>query len=111
MLAKPPKDEDKHEIYYTHSRVEKLTNIIFLLLLVVLIDVPIWLLYDQVQDGGSNRAYMLCIMIVMVFTLVFSGILALLTSAKRHETFAASAAYCAVLVVFFGNIEPNRDSR
>jgi hypothetical protein len=29
--------------------------------------------------------------------------MSLLTKAKRHELFAAAAAYCAVLVVFVGS--------
>ena len=43
--------------------------------------------------------------IVLIFfaTFIFSGITSLLTSAKRHEVFAATAAYCAVLVVILGN--------
>jgi hypothetical protein len=41
--------------------------------------------------------------VLMVFTLLFAGALSLLTKARRHELFAASAAYCAVLVVFIGS--------
>lgn len=41
--------------------------------------------------------------VLIVFTLLFSAAMALLTRAARHEAFAASAAYCAVLVVFIGN--------
>jgi uncharacterized membrane protein len=41
--------------------------------------------------------------ILVVFTLLFSAAMSLLTKAKRQELFAASAAYCAVLVVFITN--------
>lgn len=41
--------------------------------------------------------------VLMVFTLLFSAAMSLLTRAARHELFAASAAYCAILVVFIGN--------
>lgn len=41
--------------------------------------------------------------VLMVFTLLFSAAMSLLTKAARHELFAASAAYCAILVVFIGN--------
>jgi hypothetical protein len=41
------------------------------------------------------------------FSLVFSAAMGLLTKAKRAELFAATAAYCAVLVVFIGNFTGN----
>lgn len=41
--------------------------------------------------------------VLIVFTLLFSAAMSLLTRAARHELFAASAAYCAILVVFIGN--------
>lgn len=62
-------------------------------------------------------------MILLIFTLIFSGILSLFTNAKRHEILGSAAAYvaasnlwyercligdenryCAVLVVFIGNV-------
>lgn len=41
--------------------------------------------------------------VLIVFTLLFSAAMSVLTKAARHEMFAASAAYCAILVVFIGN--------
>jgi len=41
--------------------------------------------------------------ILAVFTLLFSAAISVLTKAKRYELFAASAAYCAVLMVFINN--------
>lgn len=41
--------------------------------------------------------------VLIVFTCVFGMAMSSLTTAKRHELFAASAAYAAVLVVFIGN--------
>ncbi|KAI9669097.1 MAG: hypothetical protein M1831_000689 [Alyxoria varia] len=40
--------------------------------------------------------------VLIVFTLLFGSAMGALTGARRHELFAASAAYCAVLVVFVG---------
>ena len=48
--------------------------------------------------------------LLVVFTLLFSAAMSLLTKAKRHELFAASAAYCAVLVVFISNFSNNGNS-
>lgn len=42
--------------------------------------------------------------ILIVFTMVFGFAMWLLTTAKRQELFTACAAYCAVLVVFIGNV-------
>jgi hypothetical protein len=41
--------------------------------------------------------------VLIVFTLLFSAAMSLLTKAARHELFAASGAYCAILGVFIGN--------
>jgi hypothetical protein len=49
--------------------------------------------------------------IMVVFTLLFSAAMSLLTKAKRHELFAASAAYCAVLVVFISNLSNDDGTR
>jgi hypothetical protein len=50
-----------------------------------------------------NRKVLNAVGVLIVFTLLFSAAMGLLTNAKRHELFAASAAYCAILVVFIGN--------
>jgi hypothetical protein len=46
--------------------------------------------------------------VLIIFTLLFSAAMSLLTKAKRHELFAASAAYCAVLVVFITNFSSSK---
>jgi uncharacterized membrane protein YhaH (DUF805 family) len=104
MPGDPPPDSGKHEIYYTPSRVAKLTNGILTLIILLLLVVPIYVLYHMVHDVGSREAYMTCIGILLVFTLAFSSVLSLFTKARRHEILAAAAAYCAVLVVFLGNV-------
>jgi hypothetical protein len=107
MPARPPKDEDKYELYYTPSRIAKLANCILILLVLVLLVLPIYLLYHMVHDIGTRKSYMICIGTLLVFTLAFSSILSLFTKARRHEILAAAAAYCAVLVVFLGNVVPS----
>jgi hypothetical protein len=85
----------------------------------------IYLLYNlfKDQDGKlDSHATGVCIAILLVCTLLFSGVLSLFTRAKRHEILGAAAAYvntqisgypcgcadwsryCAVLVVFLGNV-------
>jgi hypothetical protein len=70
-------------------------------------------LADLTSDGNAtvpasavddyNRDTFNAVGVLMVFTLLFSAAMSLLTKAARHELFAASAAYCAILVVFIGN--------
>ncbi|ORY09326.1 hypothetical protein BCR34DRAFT_568705 [Clohesyomyces aquaticus] len=106
MPARPPKNEDKYEIYYTPSRIAKLTNCILTIIIITLLGLPIYLLYHMVHDVGTRNAYMSCIGTLLVFTLAFSSVLSVFTKARRHEILAAAAAYCAVLVVFLGNVGP-----
>jgi hypothetical protein len=59
-------------------------------------------MYKLTSVGDRNSTFD-AVGILVVFTLLFSAAMSLLTKAKRHELFAASAAYCAVLVVFISN--------
>jgi lipopolysaccharide export LptBFGC system permease protein LptF len=52
---------------------------------------------------STQKSGLVKIVIVLIFTLFFSAALSLFTKATRQEVFAATAAYCAVLVVFLGN--------
>jgi hypothetical protein len=47
-------------------------------------------------------------MIASVLALLFSAAVSVLTNAKRQGVFAATAAYCAVLVVFIGIVQQGR---
>jgi ABC-type transport system involved in cytochrome bd biosynthesis fused ATPase/permease subunit len=90
-------------IYYTRSRIERLVVAIITVMILVLLVIPIYIMY-QLVHGGNNRTDAICIGVLMVFTLAFSAVLSLFTRAKRHEILGAAAAYCAVLVVFLGNV-------
>jgi hypothetical protein len=46
--------------------------------------------------------------ITLVFALIFATAVTLCTNARRQDVFAATAAYCAVLVVFIGNIQQSQ---
>jgi hypothetical protein len=94
-------------------------------MIVALLIVPIYLLYNLVKDTDGkldDHATGVCIAILLVCTLLFSAVLSVFTRAKRHEILGAAAAYvdprslalmlnsadrsryCAVLVVFLGNV-------
>ena len=59
---------------------------------------PVILLYVVKSSSGIKLA------ILLVFVLAFSLALLTMTNARQHETFAATAAYAAVLVVFMANL-------
>jgi hypothetical protein len=103
--------KDAKEIYYTRSRIERLVNTIILFIILALLIVPIYLLYHFVTALGTNRTDAACMCILLVATLAFSAVLSIFTRARRHEILASAAAYCAVLVVFLGNVPQMKDSR
>jgi len=66
---------------------------------------PVFILFNiqptnaaEVKTKGRRE-----ILTIFGSTLVFSMAVSILTKAKRQEVFTATAAYCAVLVVFLGN--------
>ncbi|KAL5418912.1 hypothetical protein PMIN03_000755 [Paraphaeosphaeria minitans] len=97
------------EVYYSRHHITRLANCIITFTILLLLIVPIYILYHLVTDVKTDKVYAICIGILVVATLAFSAVLSLFTKAKRHEILAAAAAYCAVLVVFLGNVGP--DSR
>jgi hypothetical protein len=82
-------------------------------MIVALLIMPIYLRYNLVKDQDGkldSHATGVCIAILLVCTLLFTGVLSVFTRAKRHEILGAAAAYvhtylvryvcgCAVLVV------------
>lgn len=58
---------------------------------------------QQGSPGINQRDTFNAVGVLIIFTLLFSAAMSMLTKAARHELFAASAAYCAILVVFIGN--------
>jgi hypothetical protein len=101
------KTTNRNTRYYSSSRVEKFVGLIITSIIFVLLVLPVVAMYhltsNRVQSGGSHNGTFQAIGVLVVFTLLFSAAMSLLTKARRHELFAAAAAYCAVLVVFIGN--------
>jgi hypothetical protein len=82
--------------------VSKLVNLAITGVIFMLLAAPVLSMY-QLSTLKSNKAIFAAIGVLMVFTLLFAAAMSLLTKARRHELFAATAAYCAVLVVFVGS--------
>ncbi|PVH82395.1 hypothetical protein DL98DRAFT_653150 [Cadophora sp. DSE1049] len=99
-------DKTRNLILYERTRIELLVSTINLGVIVALLVVPVYILW-QLTASAEEKAppSSLVIGILAVFTVAFSGALSAFTRAKRHEILASSAAYCAVLVVFIGNVK------
>ncbi|KAF2129888.1 hypothetical protein P153DRAFT_315264 [Dothidotthia symphoricarpi CBS 119687] len=108
--------------FYSSSRIDTLVNILITFVIFILLVIPVITMYHLtsttdhiVTDPSSNgtssttttnvntRDTFNAVGVLVVFTLLFSAAMSLVTKAARHELFAASAAYCAILVVFIGN--------
>jgi hypothetical protein len=100
------KTRDKEVHYYTRSRVDTFVGLIITTIIFILLVLPVVAMYKLTAIGASTQSTQStfnAIGVLVVFTLLFSAAMSLLTKARRHELFAASAAYCAVLVVFISN--------
>jgi tetraacyldisaccharide-1-P 4'-kinase len=80
--------------------------LIVALVIILLLAAPVLAMY-RITWYASRWSTFLNIALLVGFSLVFSASMGLLTKAKRAELFAATAAYCAVLVVFIGNFTGN----
>ncbi|KAH7558292.1 hypothetical protein BM1_05564 [Bipolaris maydis] len=105
--------------FYSSSRIDKLVNVLITVVIFCLLVVPVVTMYQLTSTAAhepsptdknaaaavdiNKRDTFNAVGVLMVFTLLFSAAMSLLTKAARHELFAASAAYCAILVVFIGN--------
>ncbi|KAH9869038.1 hypothetical protein J1614_008115 [Plenodomus biglobosus] len=98
------KSDDECIYYYSPSRIEKLVGLIITVIIFILLVLPVVALYELTSVGKRTSTFD-AVGILVVFTMLFCAAMSLLTKAKRHELFAASAAYCAVLVVFISNFK------
>lgn len=124
------KTTDAYISLYSSERVDLLVNCLITCVIFCLLVVPVVAMYLLTSDaietpnlvpgmngtmggGGqqqvsaadiNSRNTFNAVGVLIVFTLLFSAAMSLVTKAARHELFAASAAYCAILVVFIGNL-------
>lgn len=96
------KTSNKRLHYYAPERVDKLVNIIITAIIFVLLVLPVVAMYELTEIGQAGSPFE-AVGILIIFTLLFGTAMSGLTKATRQELFAASAAYCAVLVVFISN--------
>ncbi|TVY90127.1 hypothetical protein LAWI1_G005360, partial [Lachnellula willkommii] len=96
--------ESSGVILYHRERIEIIVSLIITIIIVAILITPIYILFYLTVGAQDNHSIAIIISVLLIFTLLFSGVLSLFTRAKRHEILAAAAAYCAVLVVFIGNV-------
>jgi uncharacterized membrane protein YhaH (DUF805 family) len=101
------KTKDQDVYYYSSHRVELFVSVIITSVIFVLLVLPVVAMYRLTDFGKGTHGTFDAIGVLIVFTLLFSAAMSCLTKAKRHELFAAAAAYCAVLVVFISNFSGN----
>ncbi|KLP06711.1 uncharacterized protein LW94_13349 [Fusarium fujikuroi] len=79
------------------SRLVAVSRALTTVLAVTTLVVPIGVLY-------SVHPVPMRLCIIAAFTCIFSSALCWLTSSRNYEIFSATAAYCAVMVVFVGSL-------
>ncbi|OJD31226.1 uncharacterized protein BKCO1_5100051 [Diplodia corticola] len=97
------KTDDADIRYLSPSRIERFVGLIITAVIFVLLILPVVGMY-RLASFGDTKDIFSAIGVMIVFTLLFAAAMSLLTKARRHELFAASAAYCAILVVFITNV-------
>ncbi|KAF7936085.1 uncharacterized protein EAE98_002304 [Botrytis deweyae] len=103
-LREKTNPESTNLILFSPERVNIVVSVIILITILTLLVIPVYILWYLSNVPSSKSPIGILIGILLIFTLSFSAVLSLFTRAKRHEVLAAAAAYCAVLVVFVGNV-------
>ncbi|KAK4549982.1 hypothetical protein LTR36_002949 [Oleoguttula mirabilis] len=87
---------------YSDSRVSRIATVITSVVSALLPVVAVLVLFYV--KATHDRIY-----IMLGLTALFAFAIAIFTSAKHHEIFAATAAFAAVEVVFIGSVNDNRN--
>ena len=86
-------------------RFDILLRMVLTIIAAVLLLAPVSILFELQPSSQAEAKRMgnYQILTIFLFTLLFSASCSIFTRARRQEVFTATAAYCAVLVVFLGN--------
>lgn len=85
--------------YYSQGRLAFATKLLSVLLAVAVLLIPVFVLLWI----SLNRTWMT--VTVLVSVMIFSTMLCLFTQIRIQEVLVGSAAYCAVLATFLGNLQ------
>jgi uncharacterized Tic20 family protein len=79
-------------ILYSRERINFVVSLLITLMILALLIVPVYILWKLTRTANfTNATTAVIIGVLLVFTLVFSGVLSLFTRARRHEVLAAAA--------------------
>lgn len=81
-----------HIVYFTKNRVDCFVTLIITAMILILLIVPIYLLWNLSEEMQTVHTNAIIIGVLLSFTLVFSAVLSFFTKAKRHEILGAAAA-------------------
>ncbi|KAL8785187.1 MAG: hypothetical protein Q9213_003534 [Squamulea squamosa] len=86
-------------------RLDIFLRIVLTIVAIILLLVPVVILFELQPANATEvrRKGWFQILTIFLFTLLFSASCSIFTKARRQEVFTATAAYCAVLVVFLGS--------
>ena len=98
MTSAEKNTSDPYSSYTSNVKTNTIIRLFLAVVMTALLTLPVILLYVVNTSNGVKVA------ILLLFVLLFSMALLTMTNAKRHEAFAATAAYAAVLVVFLANL-------
>lgn len=87
------------------ERFDVLLRVVITVFAAILLLLPVLILWElqPTEQSQAKHAGRFQLLTIFLFTMGFSASCSIFTKAKRQEVFAATAAYCAVLVVFLGN--------
>jgi hypothetical protein len=80
-------------ILYSRSRIDFVVTLIITGMILALLIIPVYILWNLTRSIQSTKTVAIIIAVLLISTLVFSGVLSLFTRAKRHEVLASAAAY------------------
>jgi hypothetical protein len=106
MFTTPEQREstsDPHISDFSRERIDRLAYTIITAVMFALSILPVVLRY-KLSSADGETSPLAAIGTLIVSTLLFCVAMSNLAQATRQELFAASAAYCAVLVVFLSNV-------
>lgn len=83
--------KDPYVRLYSKLRIDRFARLITAVLAVALLMAPVVVLFMHDESGAVKIA------VILVFTLFFAAALSIFTKAKRHEVFAATAAYVILI--------------
>jgi hypothetical protein len=79
-------------ILYHRERIEIIVSLVITIVIVAILITPIYILFYLTVSPQTGHSIVIIISVLLIFTLLFSGVLSLFTRAKRHEILAAAAA-------------------